>query len=343
MSASGYTRLSKKRALVLASLALALPLVVFVSMSLGVLPVNPIGLLYGLSSGQGVDPLAWAVIWHLRLPRALMALAAGAILAMAGVALQGSLRNPLVSPFTLGVSSGASFGAALAIVLGVGFIGTGTCLIIANAFVFALLATFMALGIARLRGMTPESVILAGIAVMYMFSAGVTLLQYVARQWELAELVYWLMGDLSKANWHRLDVAFLALLACIPLFKFAWDLNALMMGDDVAKSLGTDPAVTRTACAGLSALAVAAVVCMTGPIGFVGLMAPHLARLVVGADHRFLMPTSALLGALLLSTADLLARVVMMPLEIPVGVVTSFLGVPLFIHLLIRARREIWR
>jgi len=325
-------------------LALALPLVVFASMSVGVLPVSPIGLLLSCLNGSGqIDPLAWAIIWHLRLPRALMGLAAGAVLAMAGVALQGSLRNPLVSPFTLGVSSGASFGAALAIVLGIGLFGTGACLIVANAFVFALLATFMTLGIARIRGMTAESVILAGIAVMYMFSAGVTLLQYVARQWELAELVYWLMGDLSRAEWRRLDVVSLAVLVCIPLFKFAWDLNALMMGDDVARSLGTNPTTTRVACASLSALAVAVVVCMTGPIGFVGLMAPHLARLLVGADHRFLMPTSALLGALLLSTADLLARTVMMPLEIPVGVVTSFLGVPLFVHLLIRARREIWR
>ncbi len=336
--------MSKRRVFVLMLLVLALPLIVFISMSVGVLPVSPLGLiLASLSPNHEVNPVAWAVIWYLRLPRALMAVMAGAVLAIAGVVLQGSLRNPLVSPFTLGVSSGASFGAALAIVLGVGIVGMGAYLIMANAFVFALLATFITLGIARLRGMTAESVILAGIAVMYMFSAGVTLLQYVAREWELTELVYWLMGDLSKASWHRLRYTVLAVIVCIPLFKFAWDLNVLMMGDDAAKSLGTDPSMTRVACACLSALAVSIVVCMTGPIGFIGLMAPHLARLVVGSDHRFLMPTSALIGALLLSTADLVARTIMMPLELPVGVVTAFFGVPLFVHLLLRTRREIWR
>ncbi|MGQ9468622.1 MAG: iron chelate uptake ABC transporter family permease subunit [Nitrososphaerales archaeon] len=169
-----------RRFIILIFLASFIPVIVLLSLSLGVVGTNLLSILVPLLGGENPDPTAQAVIWFIRLPRALMGLIAGAVLALAGVALQGALKNPLVSPFTIGISSGASFGAALAIVLGVGLVGIGPYLIIGNAFFFALIAAAIVMGISKLKGMTSESVILAGIAIMYFFSALITLLQYMA-------------------------------------------------------------------------------------------------------------------------------------------------------------------
>lgn len=326
------------------SLLTLLALLMFVvDISVGVYSINPgevLTVLFGLSKGP--SQTAHYIVWDVRLPRAITGLLAGAVLAVAGAVLQGALRNPLVCPFTIGLSSGASFGAALAIVLGFKLFGIQASIVMANAFVFAIFAVALALGIAKLKGMTSESVILAGIALMYLFSAGVTLLQYIAHEWELAALVAWLMGDLSTACWRRLSLAIPAILFCVPLFKYAWDLNVLMMGDEVGKSLGTNPGKTRFCCALLSALAVASVVCLTGPIGFIGLVTPHIVRFLVGADHRFVLTGSAVAGPAILLTADIAARMVMAPFELPVGVLTSMIGVPFFLSVFFRRRRKVW-
>jgi len=260
-----------RRFAVLAALTFSIPVAFSLSLSVGVMKANPISAFLMLLGQEG-DPITQAVVWGIRLPRTLMALIAGSALALAGAALQGALRNPLVSPFTLGVSSGASFGAALAIVLGIELAGVGPYLITINAFIFALIALAVVMVLAKLKGMTSESVILAGIAMMYLFSALVTLLEYIAGEWQLRTLVYWLMGDLALANWRRVTLALPALIAYIPLLKYAWDLNALIMGEEVAKSLGTEPGRTRLICAMLSSLIVAIVVCATGPIGFICLV-----------------------------------------------------------------------
>ncbi|RLE53339.1 MAG: iron ABC transporter permease [Candidatus Methanomethylicota archaeon] len=344
MSESGYIQQTSRKVIILTLLAIAIPIFFSIAVSVGVVHIDPIEILTIIfAPNANLNPIAWAIIWNIRIPRALMALIAGATLATSGITLQGVLRNPLVSPFTIGVSLGASFGAALAIVLGVSLIGFGPYIIMANAFLFALIACLIALFIAKIKGMTSESVILSGIAMTYIFSALITLLQYVAQEWQLKMLVHWMMGDLALANWSRLYLITPSILICIPLFKYAWDLNSLMMGEEVARSLGTNPERTRFVCSILSALAVAIVVCITGPIGFIGLVAPHIARLIVGADYRFSMTCSFLLGAIILLSADTIARVIIAPIELPVGVVTAFLGVPLFVYLLLKARREIWR
>ncbi len=299
--------------------------------------------LFGVCINNDVPAEFTAIIWDIRLPRILTALVAGAGLAIAGSALQGALRNPLVSPFTLGISSAASFGAALAIVLGIGLTGYGVYMIMANAFAFSMLAVLITVGISRLKGLSSESLILAGIAVMYLFSALVTLLEYIAQVWELKALVYWIMGDLSLSNWVRLRYIALSILVCIPIYKYSWDLNILTLGDETAKSLGTNPGTTRLICVVLASLITSMIVCMTGPIGFIGLVAPHMARLLLGSDYRYSMVGSLLVGSLLLLASDTIARALLTPIELPVGVVTAFLGVPLFIHLLLRSRREIWR
>jgi iron complex transport system permease protein len=287
--------------------------------------------------------LEGAIIWDIRLPRVILALFAGVSLAIAGSTMQGVLRNPLVSPFTLGISSGAAFGAALAIILGVGVVGGGSYIVILNAFVFALLTMALVYGIARIRSITPETVILAGIAVSYLFMALVSALQYIAGEHDLAAIVYWTMGSFNAASWEQVLIALPILAICIPLMvRYAWDLNVMGAGEEVASSLGVAVKRVRVITLTLATIVTATVISFTGIIGFIGLVAPHITRLIIGGDHRYLLPCSCLMGALLLLGADTLARTAL-PYEIPVGIMTSFIGVPFFVYLLTRKRREFWR
>jgi len=285
---------------------------------------------------------AETIVWGLRLHRILMAIVAGAGLSVAGAAMQGILKNPLASEFTLGVSSAAAFGAALAIVMGAGFAG-GEFLIIGNAFIFTLLASFTVYGLARYKGITPETMILAGIAIMYLFSAMTSFLQYVGQSEQVQEVVFWMMGSLGRSSWDRVGIITAVLIICYPyLILKSWDINALGAGDETAKSLGVNVERTRVIAMMLSSLITASIICFTGTIGFIGLVGPHIVRMAIGGDHRFLLPGSALAGALLLLGADTLARTVLSPVILPVGIMTSFLGVPFFIYLFMKRRKEFW-
>ena len=285
-----------------------------------------------------------AIVWHLRLPRIALGLLAGMGLGLAGAAMQGALRNPLVSPFTLGVASGATLGASVAIILGFSLIGAGRYMVIANAFLFAMGASLIILAVGRLRGVSPESFILVGIALMYLFGAGTSLLQYLAEEGDLARVVHWMFGSLTGATGEAILTVGGVIAAVFPfMLKFSWDLNAMAQGDEVARALGVDCGRVRVAVMALSSLTTATIICFTGLIGFVGLVAPHLARLLSGTDHRFLLPGAGLLGAVLLVAADAAGRSLFTPLILPVGVVISFLGAPFFLALLLRRRRAIWR
>ncbi len=282
------------------------------------------------------------IVWGLRLHRIMMGIVAGAGLGIAGAVMQGILKNPLASPFTLGISSAASFGAALAIILGAGFAG-GEWLIIGNAFVFTLLATFAVYGLAKYKGITPETMILAGIAIMYFFSAMTSFLQYVGRAEQVQEVVFWMMGSLGRSSWDRVYASALVILICLPyLLIKSWDINAIGAGDETAKSLGVNVERIRVVSMILASLITAGVICFTGTIGFIGLVAPHMTRMVIGGDHRFLLPGSALMGALILVSADTLARTILAPVILPVGIMTSFLGVPFFVYLFLKRRKEFW-
>jgi len=282
------------------------------------------------------------VIWGLRLPRIIMGILAGIGLAIAGTTMQGVVRNPLASPYTLGIASAASFGATLAIILGAGFV-TGKYIIIVNAFVFALLSSFIIYGLSRYKSATPETMILAGIALMYLFSAMTGILQYFGEAEAVKEVVFWMFGSLGRASWDKLSLMSIIIAFCIPLIMLkSWDLNALGVGDERAKSLGVNVEQTRIVCFVLASLVTAGIICFTGTIGFIGLVSPHMCRMVIGGDNRYLIPASGLFGAALLLGADTIARTIIAPVILPVGLITSFMGVPLFLYLIMRKRKEYW-
>lgn len=287
---------------------------------------------------------AQVVILQLRLPRILMAVITGVSLGVAGAVMQGVLRNPLVSPYTLGLSSGAACGAALAIVLGVGIVGLGRYVIIGNAFIFSLLTMLLVLGIARVRGTSIETLILAGVALGYLFSAVISSLKYVSGHEQLREIVFWLMGDLSVVGWQTILIVFpVVVILSILAMRYSWDLNTMSAGEEVAASLGVRVSRVRIISLMLAAILTATVIAFTGIIGFIGLVSPHICRMVVGSDHRFLIPASGMVGALLLLVSDTVCRTMIAPTEIPVGIVTSFIGVPFFLYLLTKKRRRWWQ
>ncbi|OEU49478.1 MAG: iron ABC transporter permease [Desulfobacterales bacterium C00003060] len=285
--------------------------------------------------------VAHAIVWKLRLPRIVMAILVGCGLAIAGTVFQAILRNPLASPHTLGIGSSAGFGAVMAIVFGGGLYKE--YLIAGNAFLFALLSSSLILGVAKLKRSTPETMILAGIAMMFFFSSLSSLFQYMGTMEEVHEIVFWFFGSLSKVGWKEISMASVMILLPIPLLlKWSWDFNLLAAGDESAKALGVN--VTRIRMVGLvvASLITAGAICFTGVIGFIGLVSPHITRMVIGGDHRFLLPASALVGSVLVLTADTLGRTLWAPQVIPIGIVTSFIGVPFFFYLLMKRTREYW-
>lgn len=283
------------------------------------------------------------IVWEIRLPYALMAILVGMALGLAGAEMQTILNNPLASPFTLGVSSAAAFGAALAIILGIGLPGIDAqWFISANAFVFALLAALMLDAITRWTRVATGGVVLFGIALVFTFNALVSMLQFVASEDTLQGLVFWTMGSLARASWDKLAVLSVALLVIVPLsMAAAWKLTALRLGEERAMSFGIDVKRLRLATllriSILSALSVAFV----GPIGFIGLVAPHIARLLFGEDHRFYLPGSILIGALVLSLASVASKNIIPGIIIPVGIVTSLVGVPFFLSIILRHRGSV--
>ncbi|WP_176519683.1 FecCD family ABC transporter permease [Kosakonia pseudosacchari] len=283
------------------------------------------------------------IVWDIRMPYALMAIIVGLTLGLAGAEMQTILNNPLASPFTLGVSSAAAFGAALAIVLGIGIPGIpAQWFISANAFLFALLAALLLDGITRWTQVATSGVVLFGIALVFTFNALVSMLQFIANEDTLQGLVFWTMGSIARASWEKLGILLLALSMILPLSMLSsWKLTSLRLGEDRAISFGINVRRLRLATllriSILSALSVAFV----GPIGFIGLVAPHIARMVFGEDHRFYLPGSALTGALVLSLASIVSKNLIDGVIIPVGIVTSLVGVPFFITIIVRHRGSV--
>ena len=292
---------------------------------------------------QSVDAGTRVIVWDIRMPYALMAIVVGLTLGLAGAEMQTILNNPLASPFTLGVSSAAAFGAALAIVLGIGIPGIpAQWFISANAFIFALLAALLLDGITRWTQVATSGVVLFGIALVFTFNALVSMLQFIANEDTLQGLVFWTMGSIARASWEKLGILLLALAVIMPLSMLSsWKLTSLRLGEDRAISFGINVRrlrlTTLLRISILSALSVAFV----GPIGFIGLVAPHIARMLFGEDHRFYLPGSALIGALVLSLASIVSKNLIDGVIIPVGIVTSLVGVPFFITIIVRHRGSV--
>lgn len=291
-----------------------------------------------------MDEVFEQVVWNIRFPRIVGGLFAGFGFGICGCVMQAVLKNPLASPFTLGISAGAHFGVAVAAVFGVAIIG-GAYILIANAFIFAMLCSLFIVMLAALKGATSETLILAGIAVNYLFSGLSQLMAYFANDEQLRLMTTWGMGDLSAFSWNKFLMFFIIFAICTPLLlSKAQDLNLMTIGDDSAKSLGVDADRVRMFTMMVSSFLVATIVCFTGTIGFIGLVAPHMARILIGADHRILIPASGILGALLLIAADAVAMNIIGPTIIPTGIMTSLIGVPFFLYLILKGKRkEFWQ
>jgi len=334
--------MNPRKAIIAASLILLLVFVITLCVGRYHLNVRMVGQLFWLRM-TGVQPDSLStdatVLWSVRLPRSIMAAMAGMVLSVSGAVFQGIFRNPLVSPDILGVSSGASFGAGLAIILA----GGSALAIELSAFAWALVAVTVAYQIGK-RGNSITTLVLAGVIISAVFTAGLSFLKYVADPYEqLPAIVFWTMGGFNKIVWADI-------LRAIPLMTggitaiwiLRWRLNLLAMGDEEAMSLGINASRERRLYIVLATLIVAASISACGSIGWVGLVVPHMARIMVGPDHKILIPFSALIGAIFMLLMDTLARTIS-GAEIPISIITSLIGAPFLAYLLLKQEKRQWQ
>jgi iron complex transport system permease protein len=291
---------------------------------------------------ESQDAAVNKIILLLRLPRIVMAILAGISLSVAGAIMQSVTRNPLVSPFTLGISSAAAFGASLCIVFGRGAFFESNMGIIACAFVSSLICVLTVYSISKRIGINPTVIVLVGISLNYFFSALTATVEFFSKQHKLEEVVQWTFGTFNKSSWDSvIFCGIITSLCLIFLRQYNLKLDAIASNDDeTVKSLGINPESIRTASGFAAVLITATVISFTGVIGFVGLIAPHMARIIIGNQHKYYLPFSGLLGAMLLLCADTIGRFIFYPVNIPVGIIVSFIGVPLFVHLILSTGRE---
>lgn len=343
---SEYSRYIKKKCLIVLTLVAALVATCILSLAAGSSGLSLLEIVDALLGGG--TAASSTIIWNVRMPRIAAGIGVGVALAMAGCVMQNVLRNPLASASTLGVSQGASFGAAVAIVyFGAGIqvnSGSAAAITVTNpymvtvcAFLGGIATTAVILALSRVNGVTPSTMVLAGVAISALFTGATTLVQYFCDDVMIATVVYWTFGSLGRAGWHEIAMIFFFAGVAFVYFIFnRWNYNAMEGGTHTAKSLGvpvdTLILVSMTICALISAVSVAFVGC----INFIGLIAPHMVRKFVGNDYRFLIPCSALTGALLMLAADIMSRMLIAPTILPIGALTSFLGAPLFLHMIIK-------
>jgi len=348
-----YSAIVAKRVFLLIILTIVLVVAMAYSVTLGVADISikdVYGVIFknitGINTGN-YTAFVTGIILNLRLPRVLLALITGLSLGANGTVMQSLLRNPLASPYTLGVSSGSALGAGFAIVLGNYIFGIdlmaqySSWLIIIGAFLMGLLTIIIINLISSLKKGGATTLILAGVALSYLFSAGISFLKYTADHEQLTELTIWLMGGLYQAEWIDIFILIPITVICfIILLKLAWDINTLNAGEEVARNLGIRVKHLRRKGSIITALLTSSVVAFTGVIGFVGLVAPHICRMFFGNDNRYLIIASGLMGAIILVVADTIARSIISPTELPVGIITSVCGAPFFLYMLIGRRRD---
>lgn len=292
---------------------------------------------------SGADAATNKVIMLLRLPRIILAMLAGIGLAVSGAVMQSLTRNYLVSPFTLGISSAAAFGASMSIVFGVGIFFQSEAGMISCAFIASCMCGCIVYVISRYIGLNPSSIVLVGIALNYLFSAMTATIEFFAKEHKLEAVVQWTFGSFNRASWDSVLITLvIVILGVIALMLFSLKLNVMSTNsDEMARSLGINVNKTRVICGMIAILLTATVISFTGVIGFVGLIAPHIARLIIGDNHLYYLPFASVLGGVLLLFSDAIGKFILYPVNIPVGIVISFLGVPLFIHLILMKKRSL--
>ena len=332
-----YCQTNHKRTIILCAAVLLLLVTVGLDLAVGSSSMPPSALMSAIFSGPDASDINATIVWSLRLPMTLTALFVGTSLAMAGLQIQNITQNALASPSTLGITSAASFGAALAISLGLSVLGQFWIATATSALIFALFVSFAIYFLSARRGMTPETVILAGIVVNFFFLALQQVLIYRSSP-EVAQIINgWTFGNLERASWLAVGLnAVLTLLIAIFILKRSWEITALTLGEERAMSLGIAVKRLRIETFFLSALLIAGAVAFIGTVSFVGLVAPHIAKLLLGEDQRFLLPGTLLAGALLMVLSSLFAKLISAGAIIPVGIITSLVGVPFLLVLLIR-------
>ncbi len=331
-----YKKSLQSKYIILASSLLLLCISFLISLSIGTCNIQDV-----LSSLINSSQKYYPIIMEIRLPRTVCATLVGAGMGLAGSILQSILKNPLASPFTLGIGSGAGFGAVVTILL---YSSASPYMYALGAFFFAMVSTLFILITGKIKGSSVETVILAGIAQMYFFSALTSFAQYVSSSEQIHQMILWFFGNLEKPGWK--EISLMAIMVLIPFpyfFLHSMDYDILLQGDEVAMALGVRAPSLRMKSIVLTSFITAGCICFTGIIGFIGLVAPHIARMCIGSNHRFLVPLSSLLGAIIVLWADIVGRCIWRPQIIPIGIMTSFIGVPFFVYLLFRKKREYWR
>jgi iron complex transport system permease protein len=317
-----------EKVLIVLGLTIVLLVSMFLSFFLGSVFISPSNLLQS------------EILWQIRIPRIVLAALIGLLLSTSGVMLQGVLRNPLADPYILGISAGGAVGAAISIAIGAQFVIFGISTLPASAFIFALIAVLVVYKLAQVAGKTtPETLILAGVALSAFCSAILALIIIITGN--LQTIYFWLLGSLSAASWSNvITVLPYAVVGIGVAIFFSRDLNAMLLGEEMAGTLGIDVENAKIVLIGAASLMTAAAVSVSGLIGFVGLVVPHWIRILIGPNHRMLIPVSALTGMLLMVVADTVARTLLSPIEIPIGIIMALVGAPFFLYLLRKRRSQ---
>jgi len=339
-----YRALALRRIVILSLLVGALLFSMALDMAVGPANYTLKEVLSALFDPASVSDQLRVVIWDIRMPVALMAVTVGISLSVAGAQMQTILANPLASPFTLGISAAASFGAALALVAGISIFPTAVSYMVPlNAFIMAMAASLFIYFASNLRGVSVETIVLLGIALVFTFNAALALMQYIASEQALAQVVFWTMGSLGKATWDKVAITAAIIALTLPLFmRDAWGLSALRLGDEKAASMGVNVRRLRLQTMLIVSLLAAIPVSFVGTIGFVGLVGPHIARMLLGEDQRFFLPGAVLCGALLLSLTSVISKSIIPGIILPIGIITALVGVPFFFILIFGHRRRAW-
>ncbi|SKC39310.1 iron complex transport system permease protein [Maledivibacter halophilus] len=337
-----YNNLVRKKIILIVCLVVGTFISLIINIAIGSSSIPIMEVLSVLFGGEGIGHNGM-IIKNIRLPMSLMAIVVGGALGVGGCEIQTILRNPIASPYTLGISAAASFGAALGLILESNiFYVPKTLIVTVNSFVFSMLAAAVIYLFSRQKYIGKNAIILFGVAINFLFNSLTMTLQYIADEDELQSLVFWSFGSLLKTNWSKFIIVLIALVLCFAiLYKNAWKLTAMSLDDTKARSIGVNTSKIRRMVILVVSLLSAFAVCFVGTIGFIGLIAPHIARLLVGEDQRYFMPISLLLGAFVLSLSFMLSKLIIPGVILPIGLVTSVIGIPFFMTIIFNKKRVI--